>query len=91
MQQDLRCYNTAVNWGQIERWATIALYLAAGVGLTILLVRELTPQGSPSNRASKAGEYLTALGEISGGMVFVIILVARHGRDLDDGTDRQRY
>ena len=66
-----------MNWRQIERWATIALYAAAGVALAVLLVSELAPAASPTERlAHNVAVYLTAMGDIGGGTLFVIVLVS---------------
>lgn len=72
-----RCYNTAMNWRRIERWATIAIYASAGIGLAILLAEALLPAGSPAWRiASFAANNLIRLGDIGGGLLFAIALTA---------------
>ena len=64
-----------MNWRQIERWATIAIYISAGVGLAMLMVEELSPPGSLAARLGETvGGYLTRLGEIGGGVLFAIVL-----------------
>ena len=64
-----------MNWRQIERWATIAIYISAGVGLAMLMVEELSPPGSPAAQLGETvGRYLTRLGEIGGGALFAIVL-----------------
>ena len=66
-----------MNWRRIERWATIAIYASAGIGLAILLVEALAPPGSLAQRiATFAADNLTRLGEIGGGLLFAIALTA---------------
>ena len=66
-----------MNWRQIERWATIAIYASAGIGLAILLVEALAPPGSLAQRiATFAADNLTRLSEIGGGLLFAIALTA---------------
>ena len=38
-----------MQWRQIERWATIAIYVSAGAGLAVLLAETLAPAGSASS------------------------------------------
>lgn len=64
-----------MQWRQIERWATIAIYVSAGVGLAILLVEALAPAGSTAQQlAHIAANRLTRLGEIGGGLLFGVAL-----------------
>ena len=70
-----RCYNVPTQWRQIERWATIAIYVSAGVGLAILLVEALAPAGSAVQQlAQSTANRLTRLGEIGGGLLFAVVL-----------------
>ena len=66
-----------MNWRRIERWATIALYTAASVGIVILLLDELLPAGSLGQRlAQDAAGYLVRLGDVGGGALLGFIFVA---------------
>ncbi len=70
-----RCYNVPMQWRQIERWATIAIYVSAGVGLAILLVEALAPAGSAVQQLAQiTANRLTRLGEIGGGPLFAVVL-----------------
>ena len=64
-----------MQWRQIERWATIAIYVSAGAGLAVLLVETLAPAGSAAQQlAHIAANRLTRLGEIGGGLLFTVVL-----------------
>lgn len=64
-----------MQWRQIERWATIAIYVSAGAGLAVLLVETLAPAGSAAQQlAHIAANRLTRLGEIGGGLLFAVVL-----------------
>ena len=64
-----------MQWRQIERWATIAIYVSAGAGLAVLLVEMLAPAGSAAQQlAHIAANRLTRLGEIGGGLLFAVVL-----------------
>lgn len=64
-----------MNWRRIERWATIAIYVSAVLGLAILLTEELAPPGSWASRiAGAAATRLVRLGETGGGLLFAVVL-----------------
>lgn len=64
-----------MNWRRIERWATIAIYVSAVLGLAILLAEELAPPGSWAARiAGATAARLVRLGEIGGGLLFAVVL-----------------
>ena len=64
-----------MQWRQIERWATIAIYVSAGAGLAVLLAETLAPAGSAAQQlAHIAANRLTRLGEIGGGLLFAVVL-----------------
>lgn len=89
------CYNDTMDWKRLERWVTNALYIAGGTGLVILLVKHLAPERSlPQRIASDAAAYLTELGNVSGGLLIVIILCVLGGdvimATIFRGVDRYR-
>ena len=84
-----------MDWKRLERWVTNALYIAGGTGLVILLVKHLAPERSlPQRIASDAAAYLTELGNVSGGLLIVIILCVLGGdvimATIFRGVDRYR-
>ena len=90
-----RCYNESMDLKRLERWVTTALYVAGGVGLVILLTKNLAPGGSLLQRlAHYITNYLTELGNISEGLLIVIILLILGGNrimvSIFTGVDRYR-
>ena len=64
-----------MNWKRLEHWVTTALYIAGATALVIISVKRLAPERSLSQRiASDAAIYLTELGNVSGGLLIVIVL-----------------
>ncbi len=64
-----------MNWKRLENWVTTALYIAGATALVIISVKRLAPERSlPQRIASDAAIYLTELGNISGGLLIVIVL-----------------
>ena len=64
-----------MNWKRLEHWVTTALYIAGATALVIISVKRLAPERSlPQRIASDAAIYLTELGNVSGGLLIVIVL-----------------
>ena len=69
-----------MDWQRLERWVTIALYIAAGVGLIVLLAKNLLPADSRLQQAARgiAGN-LSELGNIASGTLIIIVLLVLGG------------
>ena len=73
-----------MDWRRLERWATIAtiaLYAATAVSVTVLLGEILLPANSPAQRIFHGiANLFSRLGDIGGGaIIFVILLVIAGG------------
>ena len=72
-----------MDWRRLERWAiiaTIAAYVAAVVSLAVFLGEFLLPDGSPAQRIFHGiANYLGRLGDIGGGSIVTVILLALIG------------
>lgn len=73
-----------MDWRRLERWATIAtiaLYAATVVSVTVLLGEILLPANSPAQRIFHGiANLFSRLGDIGGGaIIFVILLVIAGG------------
>ena len=69
-----------MNWKRLEHWVTMALYIAGATALVIMSVKRLAPERSlPQRIASDAAIYLTELGNVSGGLLIMIVLCILRG------------
>ena len=80
---------------RLERWVTTALYVAGGIALVIILANRLSPSGTISHRLTASiADFLTELGDVSGGLLIVIILLMLGGNrimvSIFEGVDRYR-
>lgn len=72
-----------MDWRRLERWAiiaTIAAYVAAVASLAVFLGEILLPESSPAQRIFHGiANYLGRLGDIGGGSIVAVILLALVG------------
>ena len=72
-----------MDWRRLERWAiiaTIAAYAAAVVSLAVFLGEILLPESSPAQRTFHGiANYLGRLGDIGGGSIVAVIMLALVG------------
>jgi hypothetical protein len=65
-----------VNWRRLELWVAISFGVAAVIGISLQLARVFAAEGSLLRQSAQATiDYLSELGDISGGLIVIIFVV----------------